>query len=427
MATTPDPKRVLVATVTEDKPLARVEVEILFRSLRRFGGALAQAPGAARFVDSVDPAVARRLESLGVAVDVVPRVDPRSPHANKIRMLEGVGDIDVLVALDNDVAVAGDFSAHLDAGSVGAKPEDLDPLTAVQWARLYDHFGLELPAERFRTTFTAAQIVAYFNTGVLCLPGQYVGRIHDTWMIQVRRLLDSAGVLPDVAKWRIYQEQFAFALALAAARVPFHALPLEMNFPTHAPVHPSWAPGIIVPALIHHHHRLWSDGQIMPTGCAAADARIAAVNELIVDEVRDALHDMEPPREVKDLGGDRRWPFPGTWWAQIETFKRRVDAVIPARDAMLMVDDQQFGNSVAGDRVVHPFPELDGHFAGPPRDDADAIGELERQRRSGARWLVFLRPAFWWLEHYGGLKHYLSEHFPCAYSDENVVIYRLAD
>ena len=387
---------------------------------------MSDARCAAKFVGSVDPATARRLQGLGVGVEVVDRVDPRSPHANKIRVLEGAGDVDVLVALDNDIAVAGDFSAYLDGGSVGAKPEDLDPLTPEQWARLYDHFGLAVPPQRYRTTFTWAETVAYFNTGVLCLPGRHVGLLHDTWMSQVRRLLDSADALPDVAKWRIYQEQIAFALAVAQARVPFHALPLEMNFPTHAAIHPAWAPDAVVPALIHHHHRLWSDGRIMPTGYAGADARIAAVNELIADELRDAVRQAVPGRESAERGDAEPSPFPGTWWAQIEAFKRRIAAAVPARAAMLLVDDQQFGPGVAGDRTVLPFPERDGQFAGPPADDAHAIDELERQRRAGAGWMVFLSPAFWWLDHYAGLRRYLSEQFPCAHRDEHIVVYRLA-
>ena len=386
---------------------------------------MSDARCAAKFVGSVDPATARRLQGLGVGVEVVDRVDPRSPHANKIRMLEGAGDAEVLIALDNDIAVTGDFSAHLDGGSVAAKPEDLDPLTAGQWAHLYSFFGLEVPPERFRTTFTWSEIVAYFNTGVLCLPGRYVGRIHDTWLAVVRRLLDSAAALPEVAKWRMYQEQIAFALALAEARLPVRALPLEMNFPTHALVHPAWAPGAVVPALVHHHHRLWSDGRIMPTGYAGADARIAAVNDLIADELREAVAEAVPARPAGDLDAGPM-PFPGTWWAQVEMYKKRVEAAIPAGEDLLLVDEQQFGPSIAEGRTVHPFPEQGGQFAGPPTDDAHAIAELERQRRSGAKWLVFLCPAFWWLEHYAGLQQYLSEQFPRPYRDEHIVIYRLA-
>jgi hypothetical protein len=422
-----DPRRVLVATVAEDRPLARIEVEILFRSLRRFGCSLSRSRCAVRFIDSVDQATARRLESLGVDVDVTSGVAPRSPHANKIRMLENVGDVEVVVALDHDLAVAGDLSAILNRDSVGAKPEDLDPLTNEQWVRLYSHLGLELPAERFRTTFTWAETVPYFNTGVIGLPGRYARLVHDTWLVQVRRLLDAAGHLPEIARWRIYQEQMAFPTALVAARIPFHALPLEMNFPTHAPVHPAWNPEVISPVVLHHHHRLWSDGRLMSTGYQVADERIAAVNELIVDEMYDVVRDAVSGLPAMGPDYDVCLPFPGTWWAQIESHKARIDALIPERDILLLVDEQQFGASIAGSRVVLPFPEVDGQFTGPPVDDDQAIAELQRQRRLGARWLVFLKPAFWWLEHYRGLQDYLCESSSCVHKDDHVVAYRLRD
>src|SRR5262249_19298674 len=158
----------------------RLEVELLFRSLRRRGGHLARARCAAKFVGTVNRAVAQRLDALEVEVDVVQRVDPRSPHANKIRMLEGAGDVGFLVALDNDVARSRDLSSYLDPARVGAKPEDLDPLTFPQWVHLFDYLRLEIPPERFRTTFTWAETIPYFNTGVLLLPGRHVEAIHDS-------------------------------------------------------------------------------------------------------------------------------------------------------------------------------------------------------------------------------------------------------
>ncbi len=50
-------------------------------------------------------------------------------------------------------------------------------------------------------------------------------------------------------------------------------------------------------------------------------------------------------------------------------------------------------------RRVRLFLERDGHYWGTPPDDETAIGELERVRRSGIRFVIFAWPAFWWLDH----------------------------
>src|SRR5215210_6600256 len=103
-------ERVLVATVAENRPPFIHEAEMLFRTLRRFGGALSRSQCMAYFVGSADPAAVERLADLGVATEVVEPFDERRPQANKIRMLETAKDFDYLVALDTDIVVARDFS-----------------------------------------------------------------------------------------------------------------------------------------------------------------------------------------------------------------------------------------------------------------------------------------------------------------------------
>jgi hypothetical protein len=116
------PTRVLVATVAENRSPFVHEAEFLFRSLRRFGGNLSHAPGVVYFVGSADPAVIKRLAALGVTTKVVEPFDERCPHANKIRMLQTEKDFEYLVALDPDIVVARDFSAHVMGAAVAAKP-----------------------------------------------------------------------------------------------------------------------------------------------------------------------------------------------------------------------------------------------------------------------------------------------------------------
>jgi hypothetical protein len=63
---------------------------------------------------------------------------------------------------------------------------------------------------------------------------------------------------------------------------------------------------------------------------------------------------------------------------------------------------------VGGERRYLPFPERNGEWTGYPDGDAAAIDELERLRSRGARFIVFPRPMFYWLEAYPGLADHLE-------------------
>jgi hypothetical protein len=270
---------VLVACVAEDRPRDRDEVRLLFRSLQRLGGGLAGCRQLACFVERVDGAFRDQLAALGVESRVVARVDPRCPHANKIGMLaEADPAVDWVVALDTDVAVAGDLSPHLRGGTVRAKPADHDPLGLPQWAALFRHFGRPPPAARHRTTLDAAATVAYFNSGVLLVPGALAAPLAARWAGFVGRVLDARAALPALGRHAFFTDQIALALALADLEIAVDPLPLALNFPTHLRVHPSHEPDGVEPLLLHHHHRRSADGAVRPCGYRGPDRAIAAVN-----------------------------------------------------------------------------------------------------------------------------------------------------
>jgi GT2 family glycosyltransferase len=78
-------------------------------------------------------------------------------------------------------------------------------------------------------------------------------------------------------------------------------------------------------------------------------------------------------------------------------------------------------------RVSH-FPQAEaGVYAGHhPADDVEALGQLEDLERSGARFLLFPATAFWWLEHYTGLRRHLDEECIRVWADHRCVIYQLS-
>jgi hypothetical protein len=119
------------------------------------------------------------------------------------------------------------------------------------------------------------------------------------------------------------------------------------------------------------------------------------------------------------------------WMRRRHAASEALRRLVPGGASYILVDDQQWADpgergAVLGGRTTLPFMERGGKYWGQPSDDAVAIGELERQRQSGATCIAFAWPCFWWLEHYRGLHDHLRTYFPCVLSDENLVVFQLS-
>jgi hypothetical protein len=114
------------------------------------------------------------------------------------------------------------------------------------------------------------------------------------------------------------------------------------------------------------------------------------------------------------------------WKDRLKMAKRELLALIPPGETFILVDQEQWETvGDFSDHSVHPFLERDGQYWGPPPDDQTAIQELERMRKTGANFIVFGWPAFWWLDHYGGLHDYLSSKCRCILQNSRLIAYDL--
>jgi len=113
------------------------------------------------------------------------------------------------------------------------------------------------------------------------------------------------------------------------------------------------------------------------------------------------------------------------WIGALSSMTRDIAAAIPRGAAFILVDEAIYGDLLAAGGRPVPFPERDGEYAGPPLDDAGAIREVERLRGLGADFIVFARPAFWWLEYYRGLESYLRRRYRAARANDRLVIFDL--
>ena len=274
---------VLISCVAENRPEWADKARGLVLSVREFGGALSRSQVVVNFVGDVSPELARPLERLGAEVRVVDPVDRRTALGNKLRMfeLDQHADFDVLAALDCDVAVVGDFSEHLSNEAIRAKPADYDHLTDREWRRLFAAMAVDLPPKDLRATSTGRRMYPYFNSGVLLVPRSLCSELRSRWTGCMSRLLslferDPRMVSPK-GSWA--GEQISLAVALAGAGLPHAPLPIDMNFPTHVPVHRSALAGRARPLILHYHREVDAEGFLLRSRCELANPYVDRFNQ----------------------------------------------------------------------------------------------------------------------------------------------------
>lgn len=115
-----------------------------------------------------------------------------------------------------------------------------------------------------------------------------------------------------------------------------------------------------------------------------------------------------------------------SWSHRIRQATQTITALVPRGDAFILVDEDGWGTEpiVAGRRRI-PFLEHAGQYWGKPQDAASAIREVLRLRESGAGFMIFAWPAFWWLDYYTELHDYLRTQFQCIHQDERIVVFDL--
>lgn len=111
---------------------------------------------------------------------------------------------------------------------------------------------------------------------------------------------------------------------------------------------------------------------------------------------------------------------------RIQFARRDIERIVPAGGRLILVDQDELGLGVMREgRQSIPFMERDGEYWGPPGDDAEAIAEVERLLDSGARFIVFAWPAFWWLEFYRGFRDYLEARYAQLIDNDRLVVFDL--
>lgn len=111
--------------------------------------------------------------------------------------------------------------------------------------------------------------------------------------------------------------------------------------------------------------------------------------------------------------------------SKLPRLREDLAAVLPPGAVLILADEDCYRDRLTGDRPVLPFLERHGQYWGAPPDDDTAIRELERLRRSGASFLAFAWPAFWWLDYYSEFSAYVRVKFQCLLANDYLVVFDL--
>jgi glycosyltransferase involved in cell wall biosynthesis len=155
------------------------------------------------------------------------------------------------------------------------------------------------------------------------------------------------------------------------------------------------------------------------------------------DAVRDRLRATleavlaaKPKAGLPGAGGDHTEParLDAQQYRQLqEAIRQQVEAVLPKAATVLVVSRGDDALLKLGSCTAWHFPQTpEGLYAGyHPADSAAAIAHLEALRAKGGQYLLFPQTAFWWLDHYHGLKEHLDNRYVQAWRDEQCVLYKL--
>ena len=119
--------------------------------------------------------------------------------------------------------------------------------------------------------------------------------------------------------------------------------------------------------------------------------------------------------------------FNYVWPVRLLQAKADIARIVSEGATYILVNGDEWGGGepVSGRRAL-PFLEEDGQYSGPPRDDEQAVRELERLRGAGATFIAFWWTAFWWLEHYNGFSRHLRARYRCVLTSDHLIAFDLA-
>lgn len=170
-------------------------------------------------------------------------------------------------------------------------------------------------------------------------------------------------------------------------------------------------------------HRIWNDPAV--EFCYAQNTFIFARRDFLEGSAALTRERQEAGAHLLPLVHPRKYLDVIDWHASIHTMAKELSAVLGPDGSCIFVDEDNFRPAMAGGRRLLPFLEKDNEYWGAPESDEAAVKELERLRRSGAGFIAFAWPAFWWLDYYKGLHAHLAANARPVLRNERLIVFSL--
>ncbi len=275
---------VAVGLLTENTPRMLAQAIRLIRSIRWFGGELAQARIVVCGVGPLEASARATMEAFGAEVRRVTRFHPANPTGNRHQLIAELltAPQEVLFVLDCDTLIVRDPLPYLDAHAFQGKIAPTPTVSDEVFERLFAHFQLPKPPRAHIAPFSGTPIIPYFNAGVLVIPTTLARRLAPAW----RRYNEILADHPELAApCENHMHQASLSLALVETGVPYQELPAEMNYQINAQ-QLTPPPGFAEtdPVIIHYHQLATDDGFVLPCSYPRAQARIDLFHEQLLAE-----------------------------------------------------------------------------------------------------------------------------------------------
>lgn len=211
---------------------------------------------------------------------------------------------------------------------------------------------------------------------------------------------------------------------------------LELAYePTALTFTPTDSPSACIAQFLHRqattHNRFLSKDAVINKARRMLDEALSRLRENLtlrsLEYTRGGADLLGPmPREIPSVGHSLMSPNEyRSWWESLQLASQEIASTIGVAEPFILIDDGAFGGELRARYAAMPLVERHGTDWGPPANGAHALGELLRQKRQGARYAVFFRTSFWWLDHFGEMRSYLRQMADLVIATDNVIIYRL--
>ena len=269
----------LVGCVVENDPQFLGQALRLVRSIRWFGGELADAQIKICVMRGLDRSLRQELERHGAEVRIVP--PPLQQHnrlANQPQLFPEAWETDreMLLLLACDTVIVQDPLPWMRRDSFQARIAPLPTVTPEVFERVFRHYGLPLPAREHVNSFAGTPTIPYFNSGMILLPSHLARQILPVWSDYYKQLAEEPEILHPCER---QSHQASLSLALAARPIPFEEAPVELNFQLNLSQSPPPEGFFAVdPAILHYYDRADPEGYLLHTPYPFAQVRIETFN-----------------------------------------------------------------------------------------------------------------------------------------------------